>query len=626
MNDSPFAPADVTFARLSDFFLAEVRKGSAPPIEEFARTFPHLADDIRSNFPTLLTLERTLGERQAPLPAAEPQADLLGGCRLEEEIGRGAMGVVYRARQDELDRTVAVKVIALDSAAGGVIDRFELERRAMARLDHPHIVPVYSYGHTERCAFLVMKYIDGKSLDRLLLENADYRSQALLSELRGDWANFARLAANVAAGLQHTHELGLVHRDIKPANLMLDTQGKVWITDFGLAKIFDVGRSLSRTGDAIGTPRYMAPEQLRGVCDARSDVYSLGVTLYELAGGGRAWGEHSVQSMTAGRASLELPDLHALSPDVPEALAKIIMKACEFAPEQRYQSCAELGVVLDRFLAGAPQGDRRKRNRDSDEAFRKKRRLLNYVTIAVGVGAFAIGTASFAYVRNKPKVAAPVAEERKASAANFLERLADADRKDVVQVVHDYVKESIDESGTEFRLADNEKKEIAQQVDVVMSDFNKSHRAGMPIEQQQAEMQKFVDGYRQSTIPLATKFLSVVRWIDRSGLRANEKQAGFGTVRLFATLIINRKISEPVARQYIEAFSGGKPVSEAEFNAMQIKDDYLRKWLGAAQRQIAATPGVTAHEKLNLAEEVLRAKSIFKQPPNAAAPAPGKTP
>lgn len=148
-----------------------------------------------------------------------------------------------------------------------------------------------------------MKYIDGRSLDKLLQPDADYSSQALLAHLQGDWHFFATMAARVADGLQHTHELGLVHRDIKPANLLLDSNRKVWITDFGLAKICDFARSVS--GDAIGTPRYMAPEQLRGVCDVRSDIYSLGITLYELAGGCRAWDDHSLQKITSQRASLD---------------------------------------------------------------------------------------------------------------------------------------------------------------------------------------------------------------------------------------------------------------------------------------------------------------------------------
>ncbi len=188
--------------------------------------------------------------------------------------------MVYLGHHRELDRKVAIKTIPLvNTNSENAIDRFQLERRAMARLDHPNIVPIYDCGIHDQDAFLVMKYIEGKNLHQFLKGEGDYREKIVFNDLLSDWKTFAKLALDVASGLAHAHEQGLIHRDIKPANLILDNHGKVWITDFGLAKVIDYTRSISLTGEAVGTPRYMAPEQMRGKADPRSDIYSLGITL-----------------------------------------------------------------------------------------------------------------------------------------------------------------------------------------------------------------------------------------------------------------------------------------------------------------------------------------------------------
>ena len=134
-------------------------------------------------------------------------------------------------------------------------------------------------------AYLIMKLIEGYSFDQLLEDECDHNGTIWLNELRSNWQKFAQVALDIVSGLEHAHEKGLIHRDIKPSNLMLDKNGRVWITDFGLVKTANYTHSMSHTGDAIGTPRFMSPEQLRGECDFRSDIYSLGLTLYEVATG-----------------------------------------------------------------------------------------------------------------------------------------------------------------------------------------------------------------------------------------------------------------------------------------------------------------------------------------------------
>ena len=225
----------------------------------------------------------------------------------------------------------------------------------MAKLEHPNIVPVHGYTKLGKHAFLIMKLIEGFSFDRILSGECGYKGTVLLHTLRNDFGYFASVARDVASALAHAHASGLVHRDIKPSNLMLDLDGKVWITDFGLAKMQDFSQSLSRTGDVIGTPRYMAPEQLRGSCDARSDIYSFGLTLYEIATGCPA--RESLQP--AVETDSIRNELNERVDEFPETLLNVIEKASAFSPDERFQSAEELTVVLERFLHGL-KPDRRK--------------------------------------------------------------------------------------------------------------------------------------------------------------------------------------------------------------------------------------------------------------------------
>ncbi|MCA9086506.1 MAG: serine/threonine protein kinase, partial [Planctomycetaceae bacterium] len=179
---------------------------------------------------------------------------------------------------------------------------------------------------------------------------------------KADFSRIARLGAEVASALAHAHEKQTIHRDIKPGNLLLDEDGKIWVADFGVAKIRDDDSNLSRTGDLIGTPRFMAPEQLRGCYDERSDIYSLGVTLYEMVSGSRAFDALSTAQLIKVRVDAELPELSEKAPWVPKPLAEVIMKACSFRPEDRHQSASELQLVLNRFAHGQKTGDRRRRS------------------------------------------------------------------------------------------------------------------------------------------------------------------------------------------------------------------------------------------------------------------------
>jgi len=262
----------------------------------------------------------------------------IGKYRLVRRIGRGGMGVVHEALDEELGRTVALKL--LDQAARGdaaLRERFLREARAAARLAHPNIAAVFDAGD----GWLAMRRVDGPPLH--LAPPSDLRTKA-------GWVRDAALA------VQHAHEAGIVHRDVKPHNLLLE-EGRVFVTDFGLAKEIDVDSSLSRSGHLLGSPSYMAPEQAQGrvhAVDARTDVFGLGATLYHLLTGRPPFVGEDVVQLVRRIVDEEPLRPAALAPGVPRDLETIVLKCLEKEPIRRYATARALAEDLDRWLRGEP--------------------------------------------------------------------------------------------------------------------------------------------------------------------------------------------------------------------------------------------------------------------------------
>ena len=308
----------------------------------------------------------------------------LGDFRLLEEVGRGGMGVVYEAEQISLGRRIAVKVLPF----AGMFDsqqlaRFKNEARAAATLNHPNIVGIYFVGCDRGVHYYAMQYVDGLSLDRVIAgmqadagkrpnatdsslpegcateEGASLRDThrcSLISTQRASnraefYRSVAQLGVQAAEALHHAHELSIVHRDVKPGNLLLEPSGKLWVTDFGLARIEGQG-NLTLTGDLLGTLRYMSPEQALGnrvVVDHRTDIYSLGATLYELVALKPVVSGHDRASIMRGLAADPVP-LHTHDRRVPPDLETILLKALQREPSDRYATANELADDLRRFL------------------------------------------------------------------------------------------------------------------------------------------------------------------------------------------------------------------------------------------------------------------------------------
>jgi eukaryotic-like serine/threonine-protein kinase len=357
-----------------------------------------------------------------PKPEAAAAIGELGDFRILREIGRGGMGVVYEAIQITLGRQVALKVLPFAPVLSEKpLQRFKNEAQAAAHLNHPNIVPVYAVGCERGVHYYAMRYIEGRTLSAVIAElrrmdrkGADPLSSdpqdELAATLAGEIASggltpcrppdaedaptkswigqfseplepahlmttrgssstqttaffrtSARLGLQAAEALDHAHEQGILHRDIKPSNLLIDAQGNLWITDFGLARIQgDAGLTMS--GDLLGTLRYMSPEQAlakRVVVDHRTDIYSLGVTLYELLTQGPAYSGRDRQEILRRIAFEEPQGPRKLNPSIPLALETIVLKAMAKDPSGRYASARDLADDLRRFLNHEPIRARR---------------------------------------------------------------------------------------------------------------------------------------------------------------------------------------------------------------------------------------------------------------------------
>ncbi|KAF0244659.1 MAG: serine/threonine protein kinase [Planctomycetota bacterium] len=264
---------------------------------------------------------------RAAAPALK-SGDEFHGLRIEELLGRGGMGFVYAARHLHLERRVALKVVAPELASDPeFVERFKREARALAALSHPAIVAVHDFGFERDLPFLVMEFVDGTTLRTLIAKKALPPEEAL------------RIVPQLCEALEYAHDRGVVHRDIKPENILIGRDGKVKIADFGLAKLKS-GDRLTQTSAVMGTPHYMAPEQVestRGV-DHRADIYSMGVVIYEMLTG----------ELPIGR--FPLP---SKSPGVDARLDEIVMKALEKSPELRFQRASEFGEAISRLVPSA---------------------------------------------------------------------------------------------------------------------------------------------------------------------------------------------------------------------------------------------------------------------------------
>ena len=347
------------FDEVVEEFVERCRRGDSPSIAEYEQRFPEHARRIRELLPSAAMMEqlkrRIRSSRDSESEWSQSAPDRLGEYRILREIGRGGMGIVYEAVQESLGRHVALKVIPRHS----VLDakrrmRFQREAQAVAKLHHTNIVPIFAVGEHEGVPYYAMQYIRGDGLDHRVeswREGSSPREGA-------HWRFVARVGVQAADALQYAHDQGILHRDIKPANLLIDEHQVAWITDFGLAKLIG-GDDLTNSGDVIGTLRYLAPEALRGQTDHRSDIYSLGLTLYELLTLQPPFGDLSPSELLRCVTEAQPARPRALDRTIPLDLETIVLKATAREPGDRYATAGELADDLRSFLDDRPIRARR---------------------------------------------------------------------------------------------------------------------------------------------------------------------------------------------------------------------------------------------------------------------------
>lgn len=361
--------------KLAEQFAQRLRRGERPALSEYVQQYPDLADEIRELFPALVMMEQLKPTSEDDDCTAGQRPERIGDYRLLREIGRGGMGVVYEAEQLSLGRHVALKVLSGDLTNPTYLERFRREAKAAARLHNPNIVPVFGVGENDGLHYYAMQFIRGEGVDKVLRdvrrlrakseednggedtahpassgsvarslltgrfessaveqstapcvpEPAPAPSSGTLSgtESQAEYCrSVARVGLQVAEALAYAHKQGILHRDIKPSNLLLDWQGTVWVTDFGLAKAEDADE-LTRTGDIVGTMRYMAPERFEGTSLPQSDIYALGVTLYEMLTLRPAFGDSNRARLMQRILHEDPPAPRRLDPRIPRDLETV---------------------------------------------------------------------------------------------------------------------------------------------------------------------------------------------------------------------------------------------------------------------------------------------------------------
>ncbi len=405
--------------------LLRARRGEAPLLEEYESRFPKFADQLQAHFEVHQAMlmddspsagRRTVADDPEAAVAPRPTLPVVPGYEILGEVGNGGMGVVYKARHLGMKRLTALKMLQAAVAGPREAARFRGEAEALARLEHPNIIRIYEVGEFEGRPYFALEFVTGGSLEKKLRGAPQPARQA------------AALVETLARAVQAAHERGVIHRDLKPANVLLTSDGAPKITDFGLAKRLDADAAQTRTGDILGTPSYMAPEQARGRNDAvgpSTDVYALGALLYELLTGRPPFKGETVWDTLEQVVKQEPAAPRQLAPRTPHDLETICLKCLSKEPTRRYRSAVALAEDLRRFVSGEPILARPTPAWERGWKWVRRRPAAATAVAVAAVLTTALVTAHYADLRTK------LAEAERTAAASEAGRLLEEVRTEV---------------------------------------------------------------------------------------------------------------------------------------------------------------------------------------------------
>jgi eukaryotic-like serine/threonine-protein kinase len=468
------AEDDPRVLQLSQEYLAELEAGRTPDRNAYLERYPALRDVLEDCLAGVEIAHRMSSSKQnARELSAEFASEPLGDFRILREIGRGGMGTVYEAVQLSLGRRVALKVLPFAAAMDErQRQRFQLEAHAAAQLHHNHIVPVYAVGCDRGIHYYAMQLINGDTVATMI---GQLRRETSGESLRGDdtlpkhgsatladavsvpsratrggsrnrLLTAASLMAQIADALDYAHSSGIIHRDIKPANILIDASGNGWVTDFGLAQI-SANSAMTQTGDLVGTLRYMSPEQAAGkrwLVDHRTDIYSLGATLYELISLRPIFAGDDRQSLLHSILQTDPVLLRTLDRNIPIELETIVHKSLAKSPSDRYATAGEFAADLRRFIEQRPIKARRPTLVDHARKWgRRHPAVVSMTLIGLLLGVIGLSIGMAAITREQLKTAEALQREKlRTREAEDRMRLAQRAADDMISIA-------------EFELSDN---------------------------------------------------------------------------------------------------------------------------------------------------------------------------